>query len=172
MSASLLSRPNVLRRVTDVAELIDATGIDSVTTDGRLVAIRFATRNGLVIVKAPLKAFNDTARAPLDSNNRPFMLARDIQAQLEEDAREITVTKSGPDAKVFPKRNGAGNFLPKPVLDRLREIFALRQVGKDKRSYTAIAREVGCSNTSVGLYFHRWEKETRPPLRKPNGKLL
>lgn len=169
------SAGSVKRCVTRTLEPITAIGIEAVCTADHRVSIRFTTPDGILPVYVPLRAFVEKCRAPFDSNHRPFEAQKPSIAQLEEDAETITATKGGPDAKpVIRQMKGRGNGLADSIIERLQEIYEARKRGEDKRSYTLVAQECRCSNTSVGLYFNRWARAEagRAPITKPSGKLL
>lgn len=149
------------RRVTDVAEVIEATGIDAVTNDGQRVALRFATRRGIVVVQAPLKPFIEKARAPLDSNCRPFTFRSPDRKQLEADAQQIPVTKGGPDRvklRVGPHRYGRGGFGADKIA-ALRHAWAEVRINGEPYRPSRIADFVGCSTPTVRAYFERFDAQ-------------
>lgn len=173
------TRSSVKPCVTRTIRVVDAVGIESVCTAGALVSIRFATRDGIVQVRAPLRAFVEKCRGPLDSNNRPFELGPSAIKQLEDDADRVPVTLGGPkNDRNSPARFTRGKLgLSREIVSVLREAYdAWRHRGVDER-FVDIAARAGCSTASVSTYFRTWrsldaQHPNREPVAKPSGKLL
>jgi len=146
------------RRVTDVAEIVDAIGIESVCTDGTRVALRFSTRRGIIVVQCSLKVFIEKARAPLDSNNQPFALRKPTTAQLEADAQQVPITKGHPDSikpEWVPHRLGKNGLSVEQV--KIIRAAWLAAKGGEFVKYTAVAAIANCSVKTVSEYFSRFD---------------
>jgi hypothetical protein len=161
-------------RVTEVAEIIEATGIDAITNDGQRVALHFATRRGIITVRAPLKSFIEKARAPLDSNNRPFSLRAPNREIYSADAKQVPITKGAPsDSCKPPGSNRYGRQgLPTQLVSQLRRAYFDHARGLESK---AVAQELGLHAATVAKYFAHFAVDlaaAEAPIPKPNGKLL
>ena len=161
-------------RVTEVAQVIETTGIEAVMKADERVAIHFATRNGIVIVRCSLRDFNAKCRAPLDHNNRPFTPKKDSLEVAEADAAAVPITKGGPTDEGKSARihfYGAAGLPPKLITQLRRAFF---DAGRELEPKT-VAYELGLNFKTVKKYFKKFAQERvekTEPITKPNGKIL
>lgn len=175
MSTASNSSPIAARRVrvTEVAQVIETTGIEAVMKADERVAIHLATRNGIVIVRCSLRDFNAKCRAPLDHNNRPFTSKKDSLQVAEADAA-ATAAKGGLvyDLHSLSNNNYGAAGLPPQLITQLRHAFF--DAGREL-SVKTVAYELGIHPKTVRKYFKKFAEERAAqtaPITKPNGKLL
>ncbi|WP_221029919.1 hypothetical protein [Actomonas aquatica] len=105
------SNPSI-RRVTDIREIIHAGAVESVIMADGKVAMRFGTREGIVVVICPLDSYVAVARASRDYHGRAFP-GGDSSARAE--ARSIYRDDA---AASMPKQE------PAPAVESVRPLVA------------------------------------------------
>jgi len=178
MSAAANSNqiPASRTRVTDVCRVTDAVGIDSIMVAGNTVAIHFATKHGIEIMRCPRWSFIDKAQSPTDHHGHPFRGVATDMAALEKDAEQVPITKGNPaDEPVRGHHYRCGTMgLSPETRSKLRGIYDARQRDEDTRKQVEIAAQLGIHPSTVSAYFSRFRSDdlTFAPITKPNGRIL
>ena len=153
--------------------MILANSLVAVCKADKLVALHFATAQGIVVVRLPLTSFLAKTRLPIDSNGVPLTQPLSTLAQAEADAEQVPITKGSPDRvnvehTALPKSHGPVPLAP-VLVEALRSHFDQGKTAAHAARYTGTAYETA---RRYFVAFRQAAATERQPIAKPSGKLL
>ncbi len=165
-------------RVTAVRDVITAQALGAACVGSGMVALHFATAQGIVVVRCPVDSFCAAARAPRDHHGNPW-------PAFNGSTRD-SLPKSGPER--LTRRPGrfhpaladlpVGGCLPHCRKLSPETVTALRVAWERCQEDSSIrvahvVRQLGISRSTVDAYFHRFSPAQAPqPVLKPSGRIL
>lgn len=174
-------------RVTAVADVIAAQALEAACVGSGMVALHFATAEGIVVVRCPVDSFCTVARTPRDHHGNPWPAFNGsrreaLQAKLEADAASSIPKGMQPRQNRSPRFHPALADLPtggvranaRKLSDET--IASLRTAWERCQADPTIkvahvVRQVGVTRPTVDAYFARFQAQ-RSPVLKPSGAIL